>query len=68
MSLDSIKNVNNHSYLMEEIRERLSKFQCSNWAVTFVRVKSHAGILGNELADQLAKSAARDEDMITSFS
>ena len=40
----------------------------SNWKVMFVWVKAHAGILGNELADQLAKTAARDEDMKTSFS
>jgi len=60
--------VNNHSYLIEEIKERLWKLERSNWAVTFVWVMSHAGILGNELADQLAKTAARDEDMTTSFS
>jgi len=30
---------------MEEIRERLSKLERSNWAVTFVWVMSHAGIL-----------------------
>jgi len=60
--------VNNHSYLIEEIRERLSKLESSNWAVTFVSVKSHAGILGNKLADQQAKTPARDEDMTTSFS
>jgi len=50
ISLDSIKNVNNHSYLIEEIRERLSKLERSNWTVAFAWVKAHAGILGNELA------------------
>jgi hypothetical protein len=39
-----------------------------NWAVTFTWVKAHAGILGNELVDQLAKTAARDKDKTTSFS
>jgi len=68
ISLDSIKDMKNHSYLIEEIRERLSKLERSNWKVTFVRVKAHAGILGDELADQLAKTAARDEDMTTSLS
>ena len=68
ISLDSMMNVNNHSYLIEDIRKRLSKLERSNWAVTFVWVKSHAGILGNELADRLAKTVARDEDMTTSFS
>jgi ribonuclease HI len=68
MSLDPITNVNNHSYLIEEIRERLLKLVRSNWTVTFVWVKAHAGILGNKMADQLTKTAARDEDMTTSFS
>ena len=67
ISLDSIKNVNNHSYLIVEIRERLLKLERFNWTVTFVWVKAHTGFLVNELADQLAKTAARDEDMTTSF-
>ena len=62
ISLDLIKNVNNHSYLIEEIRERLSKLERSNWTVAFAWVKTHAGILENELADQLAKTAARVKD------
>ena len=33
ISLDSIKNVNKHSYLIKEIRERLSKLERSNWTV-----------------------------------
>ena len=67
ISLDSIKNVNNHSYLIVEIRERLLKLERFNWTVTFVWVKAHTGFLVNELADQLAKTAARDEDKRTSF-
>jgi len=35
ISLDSIKNGNNHSYLIEEIRKRLFKLESSNWTVTF---------------------------------
>jgi len=46
----------------------LSKLERSNCAVTFAWVKSHASVLGNDLADQMAKTAARDEDMTTSFS
>jgi ribonuclease HI len=51
ISLDSIKNLIIHSYLIEEIRERLSKLERSNWTVEFAWVKAHAGILGIELAD-----------------
>ena len=40
----------------------------SNWTVAFAWVKAHAGILVNELADQLAKTAARGKDKTTSYS
>ena len=42
ISLDPIKNVNNHIYLIEEIRKRLFKLESSNWTVTFAWVKAHA--------------------------
>jgi hypothetical protein len=65
--LDSIKNVKNHSYLIEEIRKRLLKLERSNWTIAFSWVKAQAEIHGNELADQLAKAAARTGDKTISY-
>ena len=67
ITLDSIKNVKNHNYLIEEIRKRLLKLERSNWTVAFSWVKAHTGIHGNELADQLAKAAARTRDKTPSY-
>ena len=67
IALDSIKNLNNHSHLIEEIRKRLLNLERSDWTVVFSRVKAHTGILGNELADQLAKAAARDNHETVSY-
>ena len=68
ISLDKIKNANHHTHLVEEIRERLRKLVRSQWTITFSWVKAHAGIPGNELADQLAKAAAQDKDKTPSYS
>jgi ribonuclease HI len=67
ITIDSLKNVNNHSYLIEEIRKRICILERTNWTVEFSWVKAHVGIHGNELADQLAKAAARNTDLKISF-
>jgi ribonuclease HI len=55
ITIDSLKNVNNHSYLIEEIRQRISNLERTNWKIEFSWVKAHARIYGNELAYQLTK-------------
>jgi len=34
-----------------------------NWNTEYARTKAHAGNYGNELADKLAKEAARNSDI-----
>jgi hypothetical protein len=62
-----LKNANNHSYLIEEIRKRLSILDRANWIIGISWVKAHVGIYGNELADKLAKAATRNSDIVVSF-
>ena len=58
IALDSLKNIDNHGYLIEKIRKRVSILERLNWMIEFSWVKAHMGIYGNELADRLAKDAA----------
>jgi len=67
VALDSFRNVNNHAYLVEEIRNRVARLLRYEWKVTFSWVKAHVGIYGNELADRLAKEAARSKGTSIAF-
>jgi ribonuclease HI len=58
LTIDSLRNPDNHAYLIEEIRRKVAKLQGSSWKIEFSWVKAHVGIYGNELADKLAKEAA----------
>ena len=67
ITLDLLQYSNNHNYLIEEIRKRLSLLDRANWTIGILWVKAHAGIFGNEMADQLDKAATRNSDYAISF-
>jgi ribonuclease HI len=66
-TLDSLQNVNNHGYIIEEIMKRVSILERFNWTIEFSWVKAHIGIYGNKLADRLPKDAARNRDTTIAF-
>jgi ribonuclease HI len=67
MTLDSLTNNTNHTFLIEEIRKKLAEMRTIKWTIEFCWVKAHVGIQGNEFADTLAKEAATNADLIESY-
>ena len=62
VTIDSLKNHSMHSFLIEEISNKVRKLSTPNWTIQFRWVKAHIGIEGNEAADKLAKEAVHDKD------
>jgi len=60
--LDSLKNYSMHSFLIEEIRNKLQHLSTLNWTIHFGWVKAHIEIKGNKAPDKLAKEAAHDDN------
>jgi ribonuclease HI len=67
ITIDSLKNATNHTFLIEEIRKRIIKLERTNWTIEFAWVKVHLGIYGNELADHLEKAAASSTELSVTF-
>ena len=68
ITLDSLKNMNNHNAIIEGICSSLRILEAEGWNIQFSWVKAHVGILDNELADHLAKQAAEDENLQICYS
>ena len=47
-------------HLIEETRKKTIALEKENWNTVYIWIKAHAGHYGNELADELAKEAARN--------
>jgi ribonuclease HI len=63
ITLESLKNMKNRNRLIEEIRKKTKTLEKENWNIEYTWIKAHAGNYGNELADRLAKEAARNNDI-----
>jgi len=63
ITLYKLRNAKIQTYLIEETRRKIIEMNKANWEVKLCWVKAHAGTMGNELADTLAKKAAKNESL-----
>jgi ribonuclease HI len=68
ITIEAIANPRNHQHLIQLIREEVMLLEKDNWTIQFTWVKAHNDSIGNEMADRLAKQAARRGDGKTAFS
>ena len=66
-TLEPLINADIHTFLAEEIKQRVHEMENMEWEIRFRWVKAHAGTSGNELADKLAKEASRKTDLPISY-
>jgi len=67
VTLDSLRNNTNHTFLIEAIRKKGTEMSGTNWEIQFCWVKAHVGTQGSELADTLAKEAATNMDLAENY-
>jgi ribonuclease HI len=61
VTIQSVKNHKIHKSLIEKIRKKAVELQKKGWTIQITWIKAHVGHYGNEIADRLAKEAARQQ-------
>jgi ribonuclease HI len=62
VTLQLLNNQKKHTHLIDK-NGKVTEMEQKDWKVEFSWIKAHAGHRGNEVADQLAKKAARDKNI-----
>ena len=66
-TLESLHNTDKHTFLTEEIRQKVKEMESRGWKTRFRWIKAHAGNSGNELADKLAKELSGNAGILISY-
>jgi len=66
-TLDSLHYANIHTYLTNEIRQKVHEMEIREWRIRFRWIKAHAGTSGNELADKLVKETSSKTELPISY-
>jgi ribonuclease HI len=67
ITIDSLRNSRTRNRLIQEIRKKVTILERLSWTINLSWIKAHAGTNGNELADRLAKEAARNQKAIICY-
>ena len=63
MTIDLLKNNQNRNALIDNIKRKYKQLEDDKWTIYIQWVKAHIGNHGNEMADKLAKEAAKQDDL-----
>jgi ribonuclease HI len=66
-TLDSLCITDKHTFLTEEIRQKVHEMGIREWKIRFRWTKAHAGTRGNELANKLGKEASVKTEIPISY-
>ena len=64
VTVQSLKNHRNHKNLIQEIRKKAIELERRQWTIKLTWTKAHVGNHGNETADNVAKEATKNKEIM----